>query len=162
MSILQLDDTAHTPQVLIPFHSGKVLLLKLVYLLCRCLAGSHENITTVPVPGEILEFMDTSEDLQPYTQYKYSITAQNSEGVLQSSWSVVRTVETAPEDLDPPTAEVISAYSVLLNWTAPARPRGIIRQYLIMYQESTSDPTSATFSGSTVTVPVSFVLIVCH
>ncbi|XP_075719450.1 usherin [Rhinoderma darwinii] len=123
------------------------------YIIHRFLSGGHGNVTAVPLPGGSLEYIDTSEDLQPYTHYEYSITAQNSEGFLQSSWSIVRTVEAAPEDLDPPTAEVTSAYSVLLNWTAPSRPHGIIRQYLIMYQESTSDLTPATFSGSALTVP---------
>ncbi|XP_073529682.1 usherin-like [Phyllobates terribilis] len=123
------------------------------YIIHRCLAGSHDNITTVQVPGGILEHTDASEDLQPYTPYKYSITAHNNEGLLQSSWSVVRTLEAAPELLDPPTAEVTSAYSVSLTWTAPARPHGIIRKYLIMYQESMSEPTSTTFTGSTLTIP---------
>ncbi|XP_073409429.1 usherin [Dendrobates tinctorius] len=123
------------------------------YLIHRCLAGSHESITAVQVPGGILEHTDKSEELQPYTLYKYSITAHNSKGLLQSSWSVVRTLEAAPEHLDPPNAKVTSAYSVLLTWTAPARPHGIIRKYLIMYQESMSEPTSATFTGSTLTMP---------
>ncbi|XP_056424309.1 usherin isoform X1 [Hyla sarda] len=123
------------------------------YIIHRSPAGSHENtITSVSVPGEISEYMDTSEDLRPYTQYTYSITAQNSQGDLQSSWSGVRTDEAPPEDLAPPTSEVISAYSVHLTWTAPTRPHGVIRQYVILYQE-TSDSTSATSSGSSITMP---------
>ncbi|XP_044147224.1 usherin [Bufo gargarizans] len=97
------------------------------YIVHRCLAGSRDNITAVPLPGGILEYRDSSEDLQPYTQYQYSLTAQNREGMLQSSWSIVRTLEAAPEDLDPPTAK-----------------------------ESTSEPTAATFSGSTLTLPIVF------
>ncbi|XP_075195246.1 usherin [Anomaloglossus baeobatrachus] len=122
------------------------------YIIHRCLAGSHENITSVQVPGGILENTDSSEELQPCTHYKYSVTAQNSEGQLQSSWSVVRTLEATPEHLDPPIAEVTSAYSVRLTWTTPTRPHGTIRKYLIMYQESASESTSATFNGSTLTV----------
>ncbi|XP_069811529.1 usherin [Dendropsophus ebraccatus] len=125
------------------------------YTIHRCLADSYEIITSntsLPVTGEMSEYTDTSEDLQPYTQYKYSITAQNSQGALQSPWADVSTGEAAPEDLAPPKAEVISAYSVHLTWTAPRRPQGVIRQYVILYRE-TSDPTAATSSGSSVTVP---------
>ncbi|KAM3930149.1 usherin [Leptodactylus fuscus] len=122
------------------------------YIIHRCPINSHENITTIQVPDGILEYIDTSEDLQPYTHYKYSITVQNSEGFLQSSWSEVCTLEAVPEDLDPPTAEVTSAYSVRLTWRMPRRPHGTIVQYLIMYQEITSDPTAATSTGSTLTV----------
>ncbi|KAG9484595.1 hypothetical protein GDO78_010137 [Eleutherodactylus coqui] len=123
------------------------------YIIHRHLAGSREDITTDSLPAGVLEYTDNSEDLKPFTDYEYSVTAQNSEGSLQSSWSLVRTPEAAPEGLDPPTAEVTSPYSVRLTWTAPTRPHGIIGQYIIMYEEGTSDLTSATFSRSTLTVP---------
>ncbi|XP_071996224.1 usherin isoform X2 [Engystomops pustulosus] len=122
------------------------------YIIYRCLAGGHENKTSFPLSGGVLEYTDISEDLRPHTHYKYSITAQNSAGYLESSWSIVRTGEASPEGLDPPTAEAASAYSVRLTWTPPRRPHGIITQYIIMYQEIPRGSAPETFFGSTITV----------
>ncbi|XP_075060358.1 usherin [Mixophyes fleayi] len=123
------------------------------YIIHRRLAGHEEYVMLLVWSGGVLERIDTSEELQPYTAYEYRITAQNSVDFVESLWSLVHTLEAVPEGLQPPNAEVTSAYSVFLDWIAPARPHGVIKHYRIIYQESTSDPPSTTSSRSTLTVP---------
>ncbi|XP_063775500.1 usherin [Pseudophryne corroboree] len=115
------------------------------------LAG-HEGIVILLIwSAGTLEHIDSSEELQPYTAYEYSITAQNSAGSVRSLWSFIYTPEAAPEDIRPPNAQVTSAYSTLLDWMAPAWPHGVITHYRIMYQDITGDSNSSPWS--TVTVP---------
>lgn len=101
-----------------------------------------------------LEFTDASGTLRPFTLYEYQVRARNSRGSVESLWSSAHTLEAPPQDLPAPWARATGAHSVLLNWTKPGSPNGIISQYHVVYQERPDDPTlsSSTVRAFTVTV----------
>ncbi|KAM4770863.1 usherin [Rhinophrynus dorsalis] len=109
------------------------------YIICRRLADHEDNVLLFIWSEGNLEYIDSSNDLQPYTAYEYQVTAQNSRA--------------APEDMKPPDVQVKSAYSVFINWSPPAFSNGIIKQYCVKYQEIHDDPTSSLSEESTLTVP---------
>ncbi|XP_068088985.1 usherin isoform X3 [Hyperolius riggenbachi] len=124
------------------------------YTIHRRLAGGHqENSTLFTWSGGPLEYTDISNELDPYTEYKYCIIARNSMGSVHSAWSSVRTLEATPEDLKPATARATSAYSMHVNWTGPSRPHGLITKYVIIYGLNAREMTSAALDKSTLTVP---------
>ncbi|XP_072265966.1 usherin isoform X2 [Pyxicephalus adspersus] len=122
------------------------------YAIHRRLADHPENTTVFTWVEGVLEYTDISEELQPYTAYEYCVTAQNSVGFVESPWSLIRTLEAVPEDIQPPSAKGTGPYSLFLSWTAPLRPHGIILKYIIFYGPGTSEPTSINFN-KTLTVP---------
>ncbi|XP_056671903.1 usherin isoform X2 [Monodelphis domestica] len=87
-----------------------------------------------------LEFTDASDTLKPFTLYEYRVRAHNSKGSVESPWSSAQTMEAPPMGMQAPQVQATSAYSVLLNWTKPESPNGIISQYRIIYQERQKDP----------------------
>ncbi|XP_018411554.1 PREDICTED: usherin [Nanorana parkeri] len=123
------------------------------YTIHRRLTSHPENITLLTWLGGDLEYTDISDELQPYTTYEYCITAQNSVGSVESPWSSIRTMEAAPEDIQPPTAKATGAYSFFLSWAAPSTPHGIIKKYVIIYGLGTSDPAFINFTKAWLTVP---------
>lgn len=88
-----------------------------------------------------LEFTDAADTLRPFTLYEYQVRAHNSRGSVESLWSAVRTLEAPPQDLPAPWAQATGAHSVLLSWTKPDSPNGVISHYRIVYQEKADDPT---------------------
>lgn len=89
-----------------------------------------------------LEFTDDAADtLRPFTLYEYQVRAHNSRGSVKSLWSAVRTLEAPPQDFPAPWAQATGAHSVLLSWTKPESPNGVISQYRVVYQERADDPT---------------------
>lgn len=94
-----------------------------------------------------LEFTDAADTLKPFTLYEYRVRAHNSRGSVESLWSSARTLQAPPQDLPAPSAQATGPHSVLLNWTKPGSPNGIISQYRVVYQERPDDPT---FNISTV------------
>lgn len=98
--------------------------------------------------------IDDADTLRPFTRYEYRVRALNSRGSVDSPWSSVRTLEAPPRDLPAPWAQATGAHSVLLNWTKPASPNGIITQYHVIYQETRDDPAlnSSAVPAFTVTV----------
>nr|XP_004672060.2 usherin [Jaculus jaculus] len=116
------------------------------YLVYRRPAGTDkESLLFVWSEGS-LEFTDNTDTLRPFTPYEYRIRAQNSKGSADSPWSLAQTLEAPPRDLPAPWAQASGAHSVLLNWTKPECPNGIITQYHVVYQETQDEPT---FSSST-------------
>ena len=101
-----------------------------------------------------LEFTDAGDTLRPFTLYEYQVRARNSRGSVESLWSSARTLEAPPQDLPAPWARATGAHSVLLNWTKPGSPNGVISQYHVVYQERPDDPTlnSSTVHAFTVMV----------
>ena len=71
------------------------------------------------------------EDLEPYTRYEYSLSATNKAGTQSTDYQPIRTSESAPTGLAPPTASVTpdSLYEIELMWTPPDRPNGVITEY---------------------------------
>ncbi|KAM9212500.1 usherin [Dugong dugon] len=119
----------------------------LSYFIHRRPAGTEEEFLLFVWSEGALEFTDTSDTLRPFTLYQYRVRAQNSRGSVESLWSSARTLEAPPQDLPAPWAQATSAHSVLLNWTKPESPNGIITQYHVVYQERPDGPT---FNVSTV------------
>ncbi|XP_004439711.1 PREDICTED: usherin [Ceratotherium simum simum] len=117
------------------------------YFIHRRPAGTEEESLLFVWSEGALEFTDTADTLRPFTLYEYRVQAHNSRGSVESLWSSVQTLEAPPQDLPAPWAQATSAHSVLLNWTKPESPNGIISQYRVVYQERPDDPT---FNISTV------------
>ncbi|XP_075451724.1 usherin isoform X2 [Ascaphus truei] len=122
------------------------------YLIHRRLAGKQENMLVFIWSEGILEYIDSSNDLQHYTAYEYRVTAHNSKGSMESVWSLIHTLEAAPQDMEPPNAQAMSAYSVIVKWTQPANPNGPITHYRVICQESPSDPTLSISAKTALTV----------
>ncbi|XP_040491950.1 usherin [Ursus maritimus] len=117
------------------------------YFLHRRPAGFEEESLLFVWSEGALEFTDASDTLMPFTHYEYRVRAHNSRGSVESLWSSARTLEAPPQYLPAPWAQATSAHSVLLNWTKPESPNGIISQYHVVYQERPDDPM---FNVSTV------------
>uniref|UniRef100_A0AAY4ADY9 Usher syndrome type IIa protein homolog n=1 Tax=Denticeps clupeoides TaxID=299321 RepID=A0AAY4ADY9_9TELE len=100
-----------------------------------------------------LEFIDASDVLQPFTEYEFRVKASNAQGSVTSPWASTLTLEAEPQGMTPPSAWPTSAYALLLNWTRPASPNGVISQYRVVYQKRQSDPTLNVSPIIAVTVP---------
>lgn len=103
-----------------------------------------------------LELIDASDSLLPFSEYEYRVTAVNSKGSISSSWTSGRTLEAEPQGLDAPSAHPASAYSLLLSWTQPSIPNGVISKYKVVYQKLPNDPT---FNSTTVTALTVLVIL---
>ncbi|GAB1285872.1 Usherin [Apodemus speciosus] len=117
------------------------------YVIHRRPAGTEEESLLFVWSEGALEFTDNTDTLRPFTLYEYRVRAWNSKGGVDSPWSSVQTLEAPPQDLLAPWVQVTSAHSVLLNWTEPEAPNGLISQYHVIYQER---PDAAAPSRSTV------------
>ena len=69
------------------------------------------------------------------------MTACTSGGCSDSETASVMTTEAAPDFQPPPTITSINSSAILLNWTAPPQPNGIITAYdvYIRYTPFTGD-----------------------
>ncbi|MBN3306045.1 USH2A protein, partial [Amia calva] len=123
------------------------------YFIHRRPVGTQEELLVFIWSEGALEFIDASDILRPYTEYEYRIMARNIRGSVDSLWSSTQTLEAQPEGMAAPSARPTSAYSVLLNWTEPVSPNGIIAQYRVVCQKLGSDPTFNPSSVTAVTVP---------
>nr|XP_019599683.1 PREDICTED: usherin isoform X2 [Rhinolophus sinicus] len=112
------------------------------YFVHRRPSGLEEETLVYVWSEGALEFTDDAADtLRPFTLYEYQVRAHNSRGSVESLWSAVRTLEAPPQDLPAPWAQATGAHSVLLSWTKPDSPNGVISQYRVVYQERADDPT---------------------
>lgn len=123
-------------------------------LCCRRLRGTLEELLVFIWSEGPLEFIDASDVLKPFTEYEYKVTAHNSQGSASSSWSSVLTLEAEPKGMDMPTAWPTGAYSILLNWTQPSNPNGLISKYKVLYKQQLRDPTLNSSSVTALTAPV--------
>ena len=73
-------------------------------------------------------FSTTDSDLDPYSVYRYSISAVNSAGGTRSAESEVTTQQWHPEGVTPPVATVDPSqlYVIQLKWKIPDKPNGKI------------------------------------
>ncbi|RXN19458.1 usherin [Labeo rohita] len=129
-----------------PPHKPNGLIIN--YFIYRRPIGTQEELLVFIWTVGPLEFIDASDSLLPFSEYEYRVTAVNSKGSTFSSWTSVRTLEAEPQDMDAPSAHPASAYSLLLSWTQPSMPNGVITMYRVVYQKLPNDPT---FSSTTVT-----------
>ncbi|XP_077967518.1 usherin-like isoform X1 [Styela clava] len=115
--------------------------------------NSHEKI--VFSTGDIQRnwFTDSDVELLPYTRYEYRVRVSNNEGVADSSWADITTLEDKPHGIKSPTVSAISAYAVRVIWEAPERPNGNIVSYSLEYRDEPNDPTMSRHLEKAVTVP---------
>ena len=99
--------------------NGQIVLYKLYQ------NGSVINNMSVPEP-QTASVSFTVPELEPFTYYAYHVEACTSAGCSSSDTAVVRTAEAPPTGLGAPTAVVLSARSIQIDWSTPANSNGII------------------------------------
>ena len=70
-------------------------------------------------------------NLHPFTNYSFSLSACNSVGCTSGGTTSAQTPEAPPQSLDPPTARNLSSTSLALSWQAPSVPNGIVTSYVL-------------------------------
>ncbi len=86
---------------------------------------------TVVFQGLGFSYIDT--DLIPDTMYSYTVEAVNNGGSIESPASYITTIADLPDDIPLPILEVLGSTSILVTWSPPGSPNGVISQY-ILYQ----------------------------
>uniref|UniRef100_A0A8C6NEI0 Usherin n=1 Tax=Melopsittacus undulatus TaxID=13146 RepID=A0A8C6NEI0_MELUD len=99
------------------------------------LKAYEEDGPNVPITSA--EFADTSmltgilTGLHPFTNYAVTLTACTLGGCTESLHALnISTPQEAPEDVQPPTA-ISFPTSLLMSWSPPKTPNGIITQYTL-------------------------------
>ncbi|KYO43601.1 usherin isoform J [Alligator mississippiensis] len=122
------------------------------------------------VPIIRAEFADTSRltgmltGLHPFTNYAVTLTACTLAGCTESSHALnISTPQEAPTDVQPPTA-ISFPTSLLLSWSQPKNPNGIITQYTL-YMDAlpmyTGNGTKYIVKDLAVFTPHQFLLTAC-
>ncbi|KAM9366692.1 usherin [Symphorus nematophorus] len=89
--------------------------------------GSERAITHHA--GQDLHFTVTS--LEPFTTHYIRVQACQIEGCGVGEGVYVRTLETAPEGMQPPTVKAAGANVLEIHWSPPQKPNGLITSYHI-------------------------------
>ncbi|XP_068597953.1 usherin [Brachionichthys hirsutus] len=84
-----------------------------------------------PQPGDTFSFTVTG--LRPWTQYEFSVRTHNPAGHTHSPWVTVTTRQAPPRGLVAPRVSHLHGQHsvVLVSWTAPLEPNGVIQSYRI-------------------------------
>ena len=77
-----------------------------------------------------------AQDLDPFTQYGFSINAINSAGNLSTGFTTVTTLEAFPTIVDVPVIFVESATVIRVSWLRPLQPNGRIVNYNLYQNNS--------------------------
>ena len=121
--------------------------------------GATDNeILINQVGGDTFSFTHSGQDLQPYSLYQYGIMALNSQGQTEVKYASVRTLQSAPTGLNPPSINATGAYSFALKWNPPSQPNGIISSYKIYYKFAAGESSTEsllTVNGNTTDTTVS-------
>ena len=67
--------------------------------------------------------------LEPFTGYMYTLSVCTNQCANISAINLVYTEESAPEDVIAPSLTPLSSSSIIVNWTTPAKPNGVITRY---------------------------------
>ncbi|XP_069544807.1 neural cell adhesion molecule L1.2 isoform X1 [Brachyistius frenatus] len=104
---------------------------------------ARESATTVVVEIGANEEKKVISDLRPYSHYALSITVFNKKGEGPPSEALsFNTEEGVP---GPPTTLMLDSPSeteMTLRWTPPGQPNGILKGYLLQYQQITESDDS--------------------
>lgn len=76
----------------------------------------------------LLQYTDISS-LQPSTFYSYQVEACTTGGCTMGPMETIKTLETAPGDMSPPSFSSITPTSVVAKWSAPRSPNGVVSKY---------------------------------
>uniref|UniRef100_UPI00398E6111 usherin-like n=1 Tax=Pristiophorus japonicus TaxID=55135 RepID=UPI00398E6111 len=124
----------------------------------------QKNKLIFPFSFDALTFKYTDEGLLAYTVYSYAVIACTLGGCSTSKATKIRTLETAPAFVSPPTLQTISATQINASWIASVMQTGKISEYRLLINNE------QTYSGQGLTTVVSglkpyteyhFILIVC-
>ena len=78
-------------------------------------------------PGDVMQFVDTG--LTAYTLYSYTITICSGGGCTTSDPTVIRTKETSPFKVNPPTIFAVNSTAIQVTWLEPFITTGVISAY---------------------------------
>ena len=91
---------------------------------------------TLIYSGSNLSHRDTN--ILPFTYYSYVVTAANSAGRVSSPVLYTqRTSPGTPENVTKPRLTPLSGTEIEVSWSAPAKPNGIISEYLVLINNIT-------------------------
>lgn len=76
-------------------------------------------------------FSYTVTGLRPWTQYEFSVRTHNPAGHTRSPWITVTTRQAPPRGLAAPTVRNRHPGEVLVSWTPPLEPNGVLQSYRI-------------------------------
>ncbi|XP_021347323.1 usherin-like [Mizuhopecten yessoensis] len=88
----------------------------------------------------------------PYRSYTYILTACNTAGCTASDKVTVATAEGKPEDVLPPSVNVLSSASLEVSWSPPVKPNGIISHYTVTFEMENGFTWSNTTMGVSLTI----------
>ena len=73
-----------------------------------------------------LHHLLSDADLQPFSQYEYSVVSVNSAGSVRSNYISIQTPQAAPQLVQPPTATVAEGqlFVIYVSWRLPGKPNG--------------------------------------
>ncbi|KAJ1157569.1 hypothetical protein NDU88_010275 [Pleurodeles waltl] len=95
----------------------------------------HRNTVPFPFSFDAATFNYTDEDLKAYSVYNYTITACTIGGCSTSEPISVRTLEAAPDFVNPPNLQAISSTQINVSWSPPPIQNGNILKYIILVND---------------------------
>ena len=97
--------------------------------------GPGEIVTALEVPANVTVAMATG--LSPVTEYEFRVVAINSAGRGVGPFEVVLTREDIPEGVQPIVVEQRTGSTLLLTWSPPLVPHGVVSEYRILLDGAT-------------------------
>ncbi|KAK3603065.1 hypothetical protein CHS0354_015758 [Potamilus streckersoni] len=94
--------------------------------------GVSYGPTKLVYNGSQLQYTDQSNELQPFTDYQYSVTSVNSVGKLASLWETVQTKQASPAAVLPPIVMETTLSTISVTITPPAVPNGVVYNYNVL------------------------------
>ena len=88
--------------------------------------------------------------LQPFTQYTVRLEACTIVGCTRTQWQSFYTAEIVPANQPAPTVAASTATYVMLHWTPPLNPYGIITSYSVLRRSSGSGTRKRSVSNPVV------------
>ena len=87
--------------------------------------------------GLLFQYRDGN--LTPNSFFNYKIEAVTGGGGTNSTVVNIRTPESTPEGIAPPTIVPVSSTQLRVSWQAPSQPNGVITNYSLIYNQPNSD-----------------------
>ena len=114
--------------------------------------------------GLATSFTDTG--LTPFTSYNYIVEACTNGGCTNSSVVMNTTMEAVPAGFNDPIVSLVQARSLILTWSSPSMPNGVILYYTLSYGNGTvvsnSTALAATVTGLSPFTNYSFLVMACN
>lgn len=100
-------------------------------VLRRRAGNSDENTNTLFTTSDILDRTYIDNTVRPDTSYEYAIRVINIIGSTVSEFREIRMPEAAPEGVPSPVLNVLDSTRILIMWTPPTLPNGLIQNYRV-------------------------------